>query len=87
MHQSVVEQGGKTMGIGVSLILIAAGAILTWAVNAEASGVDLTTVGVILMVVGIVGAVLSLVFWSSWGGFGGYHRETVVRDRDVIHDR
>ena len=44
------------MGIGVSLILVAAGAILTWAVSADVSGVDLTTVGVILMVVGIVGA-------------------------------
>jgi hypothetical protein len=72
------------MGIGVSLILVAVGAILTWAVTAEVSGVDLTTVGVILMVVGIVGALLSLVFWSSWGGFGGYHRETVVRDRDLV---
>ena len=70
------------MGIGVSLILIAVGAILTWAVTAEASGVDLTTVGVILMVVGGIGALLSLVFWSSWGGFGT--RETVVRDRNVI---
>ena len=44
------------MGIGVSLILIAVGAILTWAVTAEASGVDLTTVGVILMVVGGIGS-------------------------------
>jgi hypothetical protein len=70
------------MGIGVSLILIAVGAILTWAVTAEASGVDLTTVGVILMVVGGIGALLSLAFWSSWGGFGG--RETVIRDRDVV---
>jgi hypothetical protein len=89
-HQSVVEErerGGITMGIGASLILIAAGAILTWAVTAEASGVDLNTVGVILMVVGAIGAVLSLVFWSSWGGFGGYRRDTVVHDRDVIHDR
>ena len=59
------------MGIGLSLILIAAGAILTWAVNATVSGLDINTVGVILMVVGIVGLVLSLVFWSSWGGFGG----------------
>ena len=75
------------MGIGVSLILIAAGAILTWAVTADASGIDLNTVGVILLVVGIVGAVLSLVFWSSWGGIGGYRRDTVVHDRDVIHDR
>ena len=75
------------MGIGVSLILIAVGAILTWAVNAEVSGVDIQTVGVILMVVGIVGAILSVVFWSSWGGFGTYHRETVVRDRDHLVER
>jgi len=59
------------MGTGVSLILIAAGAILTWAVNATVSGVNIHAVGVILMVVGIIGLVLSLVFWSSWGGFGG----------------
>ena len=59
------------MGIGVSLILAAAGAILVWAVDASVSGVDLTTVGVILLVVGIAGALLSLAFWSSWGGFGG----------------
>ena len=64
------------MGVGVSLLLIAAGAILTWAVSAEASGVDLNTVGVILMVVGGIGLVLSLVFWSSWGGFGP-HRKAV----------
>jgi len=64
------------MGVGVSLLLIAAGAILTWAVTAEASGVDLNTVGVILMVVGAIGLVLSLVFWSSWGSFGT-HRKAV----------
>jgi len=64
------------MGVGVSLLLIAAGAILTWAVSAETSGIDLTTVGVILMIVGAVGLLLSLVFWSSWGGFGT-HRKAV----------
>ena len=64
------------MGVGVSLLLIAAGAILTWAVSAEGSGIDLNTVGVILMVVGGIGLVLSLVFWSSWGGFGT-HRKAV----------
>ena len=74
------------MGIGVSLILVAAGAILTWAVSAEVSGVDLQTVGVILMVVGAVGGLLSMMFWSSWGGFGN-RRETIVRDRDVVRDR
>ena len=76
------------MGIGVSLILIAVGAILTWAVTADVSGIDINTVGVILMVVGIVGALISLAFWSSWGGFGGYSRDTtVVRDRDRVVER
>ena len=68
------------MGIGVSLILIAVGAILTWAVTDNVSNVDLSTVGVILMVVGLAGGLISLMFWSSWGGFGGDRRETVVRD-------
>jgi hypothetical protein len=64
------------MGIGVSLILIAAGAILTWAVNASVSGVDINTIGVILMVVGAIGLILSLMFWSSWGGVGATRRRT-----------
>jgi hypothetical protein len=79
--------GEVTMGISFSLILVAAGAILTWAVTAEVSGVDLTTVGVILLVVGIAGVLLSLAFWSSWGGFGTHTRETVVRDRDHVIER
>jgi len=66
------------MGIGVSLILIAVGAILTWAVEATVSGVDITAIGVILMIVGLVGLLLSLVFWSSWGGFGGARRRTTT---------
>ena len=73
------------MGLGVSLLLIAAGAILTWAVSAEVSGIDLQTVGIILMVVGAVGGLISLIFWSSWGGFGGsYRRETVVHEGDRV---
>ena len=68
------------MGIGVSIFLIAVGAILTWAVNVTTQGIDINTVGVILMIVGLAGLLLSLVFWSSWGGFGGYRRETIVRD-------
>lgn len=76
------------MGISFSLILVAVGAILTWAVTADVSGVDITTVGVILMIVGIVGALLSLAFWSSWGGFGGATTtHTVVRDRDRVVER
>jgi hypothetical protein len=68
------------MGVGVSLILIAAGAILTWAVNATVSGVDINTIGVILMVVGVVGLLLSLMFWSSWGGPAGVRRRTTYVD-------
>ena len=69
------------MGIGVSLILIAAGAILTWAVTADVEGVDITVVGVILMVIGAIGFILSTLFWSSWGGVGGFRRRTYVEDR------
>ena len=69
------------MGIGVSIFLIAVGAILTWAVNATVSGLEIQTIGVILMVVGGLGLVLSMIFWSSWGGFGGRtHTTTVERD-------
>jgi hypothetical protein len=65
------------MGIGVSLILIAVGAILTWAVSASTSGIDINAVGVILMIVGLIGFVLSLAFWSTWWG-PGYFRRTVT---------
>ena len=69
------------------LLLVAAGAILAFAVDATLEGVDLVAVGWILMVVGIVGFVLSLVFWASWGGFGGTRRDTHVIERDVERDR
>ncbi len=58
------------MGISVSLLLAAAGAALIWAVNATVSGVNIHTIGVILLIVGVVGFATSLFFWSSWGGFG-----------------
>jgi hypothetical protein len=68
------------MGIGVSLILIAVGAVLTWAVNATVSGLDINTVGVILMIVGVIGLILSVMFWSSWGGAAATRRTTTVVD-------
>jgi hypothetical protein len=65
------------MGIGTSLFLIAAGAILRFAVTDSISGVDLTTVGLILMIVGIVGLLISLVLMLA-----PRRSETVVtRDR------
>jgi hypothetical protein len=69
------------MGIGVALILIAVGAILAFAVNTDVRGVEIETIGWILLVVGIIGAILSMIFWSSWGGFGGRRREVVYDDR------
>lgn len=52
------------MGIGVGLFLVAAGAVLTWAVNVTANGVDLQTIGVILMIVGAVGIALDLIIFA-----------------------
>lgn len=72
------------MGIGVSVFLLAVGAIMTFALNAEVSGIDLDTVGVILMVVGVIGLLFSMMFWSSWGGFNRSESRTVVRDREVL---
>jgi hypothetical protein len=77
------------MGITTSLLLIAAGAIMRFAVTAQATGFSIHTVGVILMIVGIVGAILSIAFWASWGGFGGARRRDtnttyVERDRTIV---
>ena len=66
------------MGIGTSIFLIAVGAILKFAVTTTVSGIELATVGVILMIVGILGLVISLLFLMQAG-----RRETVVRDRVV----
>ncbi|HUY29724.1 MAG TPA: hypothetical protein VMV02_01865 [Acidimicrobiales bacterium] len=63
------------MGIGTSLVVFAVGAILRFAVSVTATGFSIHTVGVILMIVGVVGLLLSLGFWSSWGGFGGSSRQ------------
>jgi hypothetical protein len=58
------------MGLSTSIVVIAVGAILRFAVTVTTTGFNLHTIGVILMVVGAIGLVLSLVFWSAWGGFG-----------------
>lgn len=76
------------MGIGASLTLIATGAILTWAVETSISGFDINTVGVILMVVGGVGLLISLAFWSSWGaGTPGGRRRTTTTTYDEAPPR
>ena len=69
------------MGIGTSLFLIAVGAILYFAVDADISGLEITTVGVILMVVGVIGLLISLFLLSSVRR-GATSERTVVRDRE-----
>jgi hypothetical protein len=75
------------MGLGVSLFLIAVGAILTWAVTAEVSGLDIQVVGVILLIVGMAGLLLSLLFWSSWGGPGYFSRRHTYIEEGPPADR
>jgi hypothetical protein len=80
------------MGIVLSLLMIAAGAIMRFAITAEANGFNVGTAGMVLMVVGVIGAVFSIAYWASWGGFTPRGQrstvvgttETVVRERDVL---
>lgn len=80
------------MGIGVSVLLLAVGAVLAFAVHVTTNGFDVNTVGIILMVVGGIGLLVALAFaGGSWGGWGGYRRTTYVDDglaprRVVRHD-
>jgi hypothetical protein len=55
---------------------------LAFAIHVSTNGVDLHTIGYILMGAGALGIVLSLIFWSSWGGPGGVRRTTDVRTVD-----
>ena len=71
------------MGFGIGIFLAAVGAVLAFAVSKTVSGIDIHAVGWILLIVGIVGVVLSMIFWSSWAGpgyFSGRRRTTTVDD-------
>jgi hypothetical protein len=71
------------MGIGVSIFLLALGAILAFAVDFRVSGLDINTIGVILMVVGAIGLATSFLFWDRMGfggGAAGGYRRRVTRD-------
>jgi Zn-dependent protease with chaperone function len=57
---------GFVMSLGVSIFLLVVGAILTFAVKVSTSGFDINVVGIILMIAGAVGLLLSLIFWSSF---------------------
>lgn len=74
------------MATGISLFFLAVGAILTFAIDTNVSGVDIDTIGVILMVIGLLGMLFSLVLWDSWTP--RRHDDDVVLDhrRDVVID-
>ena len=72
------------MGIGVSIFLIAVGAILAFAVNFNVSGLDINVVGYILMILGVIGLIMTAFIW------GPRRRTTgadVVEERRVYDDR
>ena len=71
------------MGIGVSIFLLAVGAILYFAVSASVSGISIATVGVVLMVVGAIGLLMSLLVI---GGLTGDRRRDVVERQTVVRD-
>jgi hypothetical protein len=78
------------VGIGVSILIFAVGAILRFATTIQSSNFNIHTIGIILMIVGVVGFVVSAIFWASWGGFGYFRRSrTVYRDGrgDVVEER
>jgi hypothetical protein len=71
------------MGIGVSIVLIAIGAILTFAVHAAVSGVSIVAIGIILMVAGVIGLIVTLTIFTPRHRDGAVERERVVERHDV----
>ena len=69
------------MGIGVSVFLPALGAILAFAVNASVSGLEISTIGIILMIAGAIGLLMTMLV------FGRRDRGAVVEDRVVTRER
>jgi hypothetical protein len=68
------------LGIGVGIFLIAVGAILAFAVHVATNGVNLHSVGWILIAVGAAGILLSMLFWQSWAGPGYWSRRRTYID-------
>jgi hypothetical protein len=78
--RSILEEASR-LSLGVSIFLLVMGAILTFAVDVTTSGFSINTVGIILMIAGALGLVLSLLFWSS---FSPYRRDRTVAGPDTV---
>ena len=76
------------MGIGISIFVGAVGAILRYAVtgSADKQGFDIHTGGVILMVAGVIGLLLSMLFWSNFAPFGRGSQSTSRREEIITKD-
>jgi len=72
------------MALGTSLFLIAVGAILRFAVSDSLEGIDIPTIGLILMIIGIVGLLISLFTMTLWDRD---RRRGVVEERRVVDQR
>ena len=68
------------MTIGTSIVLIAIGAVLRYAVTAHVSGIDIQTVGTILLLVGVLGLILSLIYTFAWSPAARRRRSTEYYD-------
>jgi Domain of unknown function (DUF6458) len=79
------------MGIGTSIFLIALGAILRFAVTATVSGIEIATVGTILLVVGIIGLLISLLYTTIWADrtrpVAVDRAPAAPADREVVRER
>lgn len=78
------------MGIGTSIFLIAVGAILRWGVTADVEGINLDVVGLVLMICGVVGLLLSLFWMTLWAdrrrgaAVDPVVERPVAREREVV---
>ncbi|MCU1677205.1 MAG: hypothetical protein JWM93_1963 [Frankiales bacterium] len=72
------------MGIGVSIFLIAVGAILKFAVHVSTTGFNIQTIGVILMVVGAIGLLMSTLIFGPWRNRTAAGPAVVERNNTVV---
>ena len=75
------------MGIGTSIFLIALGAILRWGVADGIAGINLTVIGLILMIAGVIGLLMNLLIWGPRRRATRVVDDRVVEERPVVEER
>lgn len=75
------------MGIGVSIFLLATGAVLSWGVESDPNQVNLDNIGLILMLVGGLGLLMSLLLLDDWAPWSRRRRDTAVNDERITYER